>query len=827
MGLYIGKISDNKVDDVYDVIAEMNNVRELLNINDARFEFVPWDDDGKIDENSYKLQQVHNGVQVWCAQVVIIVDDEGYITGFTSNYVDYARYSGVETEPTVTMSDAIDIAIETTEVNEGYEIFTEAELIVEPDNGLLWYVVVSTGDERWWYWIDAIDGKNVCKQTIGNTFFNLDLDTYTNLKDETFTLWGATVNLISFDDNGTTQYQLYDRTVYTDKTSGISVHDMKNAHVTTKDYMKVHYPGEIYKNTDNNWNVNDFSQRQALYASYNFNRVINQYKKLDFNINEPIEVNVNLHLQENAAYCGTLSSKDAIRFIFGNYYLDENKEEHDYEITRQLDTVGHEYTHMVQDYYVNPINSTHWTKNGSLGNAYSLQNSSNLDWVESKGISEGTADIMGMLIEAICEGNIDDDGRIADIDSFLLYGESGDGRITRNHTATNTKGNNDVDEMIQYYQNNRYIELTKEWNGNPVGAGGIYTLAKIDELEIPEGSYTIDFLSYGQGPGHYDGYIVVGILRDLVDKTDLTIEQYLELWYTTITMLNPLSEFDSLRFSLFASAEKIGLGSYIDDIIDACVSVGITGNQHHSAEYNTWYYKGLAKAYNNGIIAENEALNNATDIVTRYEYLELLAAMCEKVGVDVDSDAVAWAKALEVIGYDWTGDYLNQSIPCWQATLLMYQIFNQYHKEFNYYGWKVVYGYEFVSESGTDRWQNFKNVQFDDWDGRSVTGINVSEMLQYYRGCAVYSVDTKQLSDEKSIKAFQEQYMASKSTSKTYVTGANDEDTQKAMYYMGFYQLWSNGMFHGYSSSGKIKLGTTDSMSLGEVCALITQVIPD
>lgn len=844
IGLYIGKISDNKVEDVYDVIAELNNVRDLLNINDARFEFVPSYDDGRIDDKSYRVQQVYNGVQVWCAQIVVIVDDDGYINGFISNYVDYVRYSSVETEPAVSMSEAIDIAVAATETNEEYEIFTETVLIVEPDKGLLWYVTVSNGNNSWWYWINAAEGDIVCNQIIGDTFAELDLDSYQNLKDEQFTFWGATVNLISFENDGNVHYQLYDRTTHDNQAFGISIHNMNDIHSNGIDIahdingQSISYPGNIYENADNSWDVNDFSQRQALYASYNFHRVAKQYQNMHFYIDLPLEININLHLN-NAAYCGINSTNDAIQFVFGNFYTDNNDQEYPQEYPRELDTIGHEYTHMVQDYYINAVNDAHWSGN-SLGNSHTIQDSSDLDWVESKAISEGTADIMGMLIEAICEGNTDNDGGISDIDSFLSYGESIDGIIARDHTAKNEEGNNTVDEMVQYYTwGLRNVTFTRDFyiTGNSIFGGTGFSAGQTVDLDlydvikydIPNGVYKVNSITpfvYGQGPGHIDGYIVVGILRNLIEKTNISAQRLLELWHSTISMLNPLSEFDSLRFALIASAEKVGLDSYVDDIINACTSVGITGNEHNSAEYNTWYYEGLAKAYNNGIITENDALNNANVPVTRREYLELLVAMCEKVGVDVDSDVVAWAKALEVIGDTWTGDYLRQSIPRWQATLLMYQIFNRYHKEFKDYGWKVVYGYAFVSEVGTDHWQNFKDVKFDDW-GTSVTGINVSEMVQYYRGCAVYSVDTKQLSNEESIKAFQEQYMASKSTSKTYVTGANDEDTRQAMYYMGFYQLWLNGMFHGSSSSGKVLLGTTDSISLGEACALITQVIPD
>ena len=88
VGLYIGKISNNKVEDVYDVIAELNNVRDLLGIEDARKEFVPATNNFGIisNNNNYKLQQIYNGIKVSGSVINVSVDKDGYISGFTSEY---------------------------------------------------------------------------------------------------------------------------------------------------------------------------------------------------------------------------------------------------------------------------------------------------------------------------------------------------------------------------------------------------------------------------------------------------------------------------------------------------------------------------------------------------------------------------------------------------------------------------------------------------------------------------------------------------------------------------------------------------------------------
>lgn len=833
VGLYIGKISDNKVNDVYDVIAELNNVRGLLNINDARFEFIPCYEDGKIDENSYRVQQVHNGVQVWCAQIVVIVDDDGYINGFTSNYVDAARFASVGTTASINAEQAVRIVQEDV-LKKGYIVDNcTATITLMPDiDCLLWVIPANYNGKSYSYYVDAINGKIFgCIENVDQAdTFDWTGITDNQVANEKFAFWGTNVNLTKISTRNSTNqnsYLLIDRSFYDKHLSnnpkyyGVYVYNNGNIDWDMNDKL----PGVIIKRNDNEWNLDTYNERAGLYAIYNFKRVMETYSNIGFTFtNLPIEINVNIK-DSNAAYCAQ-KNNNYVRFKFGRTINMVNFQTV-IDPIRNLDTVGHEYTHMVQDYYVNPVTidgvdvSNPNLGGLSLGSGYIMvkrdssgnpemnedghiisiaPNSSNIKWVEAKGISEGTADIMGMLVEAICE-KID-----VRSDVFWLYGE------------------NEKNEVVYKFLTEEVI-FGRDYGGNEKTYDGHYSVREMNEFyKGTEFEYQETGEAVKYGVGYNETPILIGILRYIINnEKNITANELLRLWYTAITMLNAKSEFDSLRFSLIAAAEKIGLSSYVDAIIDACDSVGITGTQHAYEDYKNWFDKGLEKAYNNNIIAKENNINN---IVTRREYLDLLAKMCKNVGVDVKVDVVEWAKNLQVIGDTWTDEYLSQSIPRWQAALLMYQIFNHYSKEFNDNGCNVIYGYEFVTESGTDHWQNFKNVNFNDW-GKGVTGIDIGEMVQYYKGCAKYNVVTKEISIDDSIKAFQEQYMSSKSESKTYVSGKNDEDTRQAMYYMGFYQLWLNGMFNGYSSSGKVLLGTTDSISLGEACALITQVIPD
>jgi len=815
VGLYIGKISDNKVEDVYDVIAELNNVRDLLNINDSRFEFIPCYEDGKIDENSYRVQQVHDGVQVWCAQVVVIVDDEGYIIGLTSSYEDSVRFSGCETEPDVTRAEAIDIAVNATEIDPEQETFTEATLVIEPEKGLVWYVTVANGNEKWWYWIDAANGDIVGKNEINYIQAAFDYEatkklytkkfemvpykftTISNEEKTVFILEGQRYHL-PFLDRFERCYWLYDDSVVS---TGIRVHNGKGLSPE-----QLNIPEDIVTITDD-LNISPVTtQYAALNALYTYSTIAKTYNYIGFNYyTYPLAIIININPKYGTASYGNLRAEH-ITFVTINKYIES------------IDYQGHEYTHFVQDYYTNAIDNS-ITYGDAIGNGYPDETDSNtIEYVESWAIAEGTADLMGMLIQAYNDDSLD----IHD-SNFLYWGESG-GTPERDHTETNTVGNQTVQEMINDYNSTVTFEDGKDSDGNTIYrtmTQNTYNFKKVTKKIVKWNEYGV---TYGSGVGHMDGYIVVGILRHMIKNTNLTCYDYLNLWYNAISMLNPKSEFDALRAALIASAVKLGMAEYTDDIIAACDSVGIVNNRK-TTDSQIWYYNALARAYANNMITSDQ-VDNHHEYVTRQEYLEILAAMCEQVGVDTGSDAVAWAKSIKVIGDTWTGSYLNKNIPRWQVTLLMFLVCNQYTDTFKAAGWHPIWHYKFVDASGKNYWETFKE-QFSgtsgDWNNSAITGIDLTEMIQYYSSCAEY--ENGNLDAEDTYLNFQMQFMESASSGKTYQTGLPDDDTLHAMYYTGFYHLWRNGAYRG--STLLPRLRPVDAMSLGDVCALLTWVISD
>ncbi len=793
VGLYIGRISDNKVTDVYNVIAELNNVRELLNINDARFEFIPYPgDNGSIGKTTYYLQQVYKGVQVKASEIVVEVDNNGYIIAFMSGYLDYIRFSASQESPDITISGCENIIrsyFEDAEIK-----FENVQLLINDDDSKLLYdCSILVDEEAYIVWVDAQFGSIVSKRLITPSYAEI-IDVYGGY----------------FTNNSGTVYK---GVMFNEKISDDAAEYIVRSAKCKEPHTSITLPNSNEEYMDNVIAA-ESEKDTAIYDS--INTIYSVYN----NVVEHASVNGDglPIVAFSNAYCGESPDKEkffkerpwknAVSYSNRLYNLKNDPYPGDVYVLvfgfpphNSLKTVGHEYTHGVQKYVVG--------YNGKdMGFAYAFSNeqciSGYIPFSESHALSEGTADVMGVLATIVSEKKCDhnEENCIVALDDLF------DGQYSRDD------GDYKKGEYISWNPktkdsfNRTYTQLKEAYSSKESGykySCGCY---------IPANQ-----LPYGFGPGHNDRYICNGILYSMVEGGLNNPETLMKLWYGAMCRLNSKSGLHELRHALVLSGLTLVRDNRLIDtdleiITKACDAVEITAETAPD-KLQIWFNYGIEKAYQNGIITQDDAVNRATDIITRREYLDLLANMCEKVGVNVDSDVVAWAKKLRVIGNLWTDDYLDESIPKWQVTLLMYQIFNQYHTEFETYGWKPVYTYAYGAEDGIDYYYNFTRFGFVDWGNSIPKTIDLNEMLQYYRG-------------KEDIEAFQHQYMFSHVPSINYVSGnKDDENTRHSLYYMGFYQLWRNGMFEGYSSSGKLRLGTTDSISLGEACALITQVIPD
>lgn len=141
IGLYLGKISENKIKSVYDVITEINCIRGLLNIEDSRYEFIPEGEDGVLDKNSYVIWQVYKGIPVMNTNTVVSVDKDGYISSILNRYKDSVRFSKINVEPTILREEAKGIAQNyLRDKGKKFENISVDDLAIEESMTLVWTI---------------------------------------------------------------------------------------------------------------------------------------------------------------------------------------------------------------------------------------------------------------------------------------------------------------------------------------------------------------------------------------------------------------------------------------------------------------------------------------------------------------------------------------------------------------------------------------------------------------------------------------------------------------------------------------------------------------
>ena len=543
-----------------------------------------------------------------------------------------------------------------------------------------------------------------------------------------------------------------------------------------------------------NWiNQNDFTQRQAFYAIYSMVQVKNIYQsvlRFEPGLKE-LKVAINLN-KPNAMYC-----QDGSFFKFG-YSDSENQKK--LETVNRIDLVGHEYTHLYQDYCI--TNSRYYKGEYSLpdfgyslGSGFGEKISGNIKWVETEAISEGTADIMGMLMEAL-NGEV-----IFNSDRFWCFGEYGADisvvdNMTKNHLewAVNVRQGDDqhhttVAEMKEYWNAHKNVE-------------------------------------YGDGPGHFDRYILphaFSLMIQDVAQEGLVLDEtdWFKIWGEAIKLLTPSSTFADMRLALIQSAESQGYRSAVDSIKWGLKEVGIT-DAHH-ADKNIWYMPYVNRAVEDGILTAD--INNGFNYdqpMTRGELLTLAMKYAEIQGVsDNHKSNRNWAYSYGILNDKWRDDsYLNETIARWEAARVIAGVLNQAKgkKKISY---KPLYGAD-------KNFDDFQKEMFKDWgasiapdDSAIINLLNLNTDYSDY----VYPKITKVSEIEERYSKFCTEHNwseplynpeAGKKGKPKY-----NPKTANMLYYFGMYQLWQNGKFGGQSINGEKYLKSTDQILCGEVCAIL------
>jgi len=792
IGLYMGVYSDVKVENVDDAIASLKNVKTLLNIGDVSEEFVPFDDEGsEIDENTYKVQQVYNGVPVANAQTIISVNDEGYPESILNRYDDSVRLSGINTTPSISEERAKEIILEDLIAKDAEYTNGKVESIyleIQADQEILTYHAYVTCDNSlgFNYYVDAHSGEVVVANEIVPKTENLYYDAN---KDE-----GSKIDVVKLNESDWgTNYR------FEDTNSKITAYNIEELPSDTDDYSDdKRYVLGIEKGQD--WiNASDRIQREAFYAIYHMNHTKNIYKKVFICDDSTTKISFNVQWN-NASYHGFFD--DCAYFTFG-YRADETTN------MNQLDTVGHEYTHYFQDYYVNSPGKV--DSSDSLGDMCGRKISSNKKWLEAEAISEGTADIMGMLVESI-------NGEVRfKSEAFWLYGEREDGtRFTADHlngvSGSNEQVNRTVGDLEEYYDGSKIVKQPEDKDGNGELSDNEKKGEKVDT--------PTDRLFYGYGPGHNDRYILPYAFKLMTEESpNASAETWFKIWGGAIKLLTPSSTFADMRLALIQSAKKAD-GSVIESVKKGLKDVGIT-DSHHAVESIKWYMPFVNRAVEDGILTANDDDGfNYQKTMTRGELYLLVMKYCGKAPLSATSASnyVRWGYDNGILHNDWlSGSYLNKTIERWEAARVLYGVMNHCHKKTHIYGYRLYEENKNDPQKQSKDYYDFKNCGFADWNSLIIYDKDelrdLSNMNRILKGEVETNIQDDSLVPER-IKLFSE--------NSYWNDISNEGETLRMLYYFGLYQLWINGQYDGVKGDdGTISLKAFDTITVGEACAIL------
>ncbi len=173
IGLYIGEISNKEIKDVYDVIAELNVLSNLYGFEDTRIEYIPYGEDGKDGEDSYRLQQVYNGVVILSTGISVSVDEDNRIHSILGKYNADVKYANIDTENIITKEESERIIKQYFADTLNIENFTvKSNRLIIHDSAckLMYYSQISANHSVYNIMIDAITGNIESCSELENSF---------------------------------------------------------------------------------------------------------------------------------------------------------------------------------------------------------------------------------------------------------------------------------------------------------------------------------------------------------------------------------------------------------------------------------------------------------------------------------------------------------------------------------------------------------------------------------------------------------------------------------------------------------------------------------
>lgn len=416
-----GSFSDEKVANKSDAKKVLKNLLKVDGENDL--EFISKNKNSDI--SSYRFNQTYKSIVVYNQNVILSVDKNGNILGFSGYYIPDVT---VDINPKISENEAINIVKE--KLGEGSNVLKN-QLAILAENSSFKLVYIISGysfNELKEYTISAIDGQ-ILKEIIPVDFIATELE---GLDKKKFT-----IDIENYDVMGEKYYNFYD------KERKISLADVRGTSQITS--LVTALPRSNAYDVSETVIKDDVFSKAAVSSMAYFEKIYDYYKTvLNRNSydNEGSPIIVNLGVKNSLLLGGGELDNAYWSSITNQMYIGEYNGKY---FSASLDVLAHEFTHGVNQSIVNFAKTP---KDEDKNKAF-----------ESRALDEAYADILGSLIEGKNWTIAEDNEILRDLTNPNAYespSEVGgqyyfpDGYIRENETLTDCLKRNNLETAFDY-----------------------------------------------------------------------------------------------------------------------------------------------------------------------------------------------------------------------------------------------------------------------------------------------------------------------------------------------------------------------------------------
>ena len=404
LGGFVGNFYDKKIKNGEDAKDSLELLKDYIGIDniDSELEFVNSYESG--DFVIYVMNQIYKGLLVYGHEVRVKTDKDGNAVSMISGFLDM---EGVNVKPSVTKDNAISVVQnahpEVTVLEESIELVIYADSDDEP---YLAYTMNLSGETEFNNYLAVVDAQNgEIKEfhSVGESANDYEQGTGEDVNGQMRAFGikekGLLENVAEIANSATTKtkkYMLWDeeRQIRTYPSENDPVLSMVYSH-DSKDYNPK-------KDSDANGDgYNDYQLALTAHANvaevFDYYRDVHKHTYVNNDKNNPVGVHVKVpeYQNENGIYLwknagATFDETKTTGYLLfgrsGDTFI-ENGVEIDINYATKIDTVAHEFSHLVFSFKAPAIVDKYEGLNGSINEAY--------------------ADIMGEFAEAHINGYTD------------------------------------------------------------------------------------------------------------------------------------------------------------------------------------------------------------------------------------------------------------------------------------------------------------------------------------------------------------------------------------------------------------------------------------